>query len=399
MMEELNRRLSQGEITGDVYQQEKGKLEEIMSAASFLQSQMSGKELADTVMEFMDAKDKLWQKELDFQNMYVYYHIKGICEGKQLIPPKQGWYGLRVVVDYLDRRGLIRTTESGKILGLTGQSLGTLLEYLLERTKRNGEIKDFTGYGKTQLNDRSSGVRDYTVGDAFRDISIRHTMKEIAKKKTKLTEINRDDFKVFVRQPRKAKSDIAFCVDSSGSMGFRRKLIYARLVAAGMARAALEKGDRVSLVTFDDLGKSSPSLTSNKEEIFNYIININAGGNTNIGDGIKCATKLLFHKPSRNQKWIVLITDGEPSAISRKAFRQFSTTKGKDISEESAIFETRKASSKGIKTSVIYIADGEEVGKEFVRNIAKAGMGQVRTISTVDDIGLWFNKYKEEEFS
>ncbi len=84
----------------------------------------------------------------------------------------------------------------------------------------------------------------------------------------------------------------------------------------------------------------------------------------------------------------MLITDGEPSAISQKAFHQIKPAKEKDLSEECAILETRKASSNGVRVSVIHVTDGKEVGRELVRNIAKAGKGQVQTISTVEDMRL-----------
>jgi len=387
-IEELKRRLEQGGIAGDEYQREKSKLEEIAGAISHLQSQMTSKEWADTVIEFMEAKDKQWQKKLEFEGIYIYYHIKGTCEGKQLIPPKRGWYGLKVIVDYMENRGLVKTSASGRVFDLTGQALDALLEFLLERDNRIGDIKGFTDCRRGQYTERNRDIRNYAVGDVFRDISFRKTLRGIAKDKKKLSDLRRRDFKVFMRQPNKLRSDIAFCLDSSGSMGLQRKLIYARLAAAGLARAALKRGDRVGLVTFDDLGRCSLSLTDNKKDIFDYITNINAGGNTNIGDGIACASELLLHGSSRNQKHIVLITDGISSAISQKVLQQLNSTNEKDLSEQCAIVEAKKASSKGIKISVIHIASGEEAGKELVKNIAKSGRGHVRTINTVDDIRL-----------
>jgi Mg-chelatase subunit ChlD len=383
-IEELEQKLRRGEIAQDEYLREKSKLEEMLNAASQLPSQMSRKELAETVTELMDAKDKWWRKELDFRDMYVYYHIKGTCEGKELIPAKRSWHGLRVVIDYLQKRGILKAATTGKSFTLTGEALGSLLEYLAPKAQRGRELRGLTGYGKAQLSWRNNDIRRYTTGDVFRDISVRHTLREIAKKKKKLANINRRDFKVFMRQQHKLQSDIILCMDSSGSMGFRQKLVCARLVAAGLARAALENGNRVGLVTFDDLGRTVLPLTSKREEIFNYIAAVHAGGNTNIGDGIECATQLLLRQSSRNQKYIVLITDGQPSAISQKAFYRLGPAKEKDLSEESAIFETRRASSSGVRVSVIHVTEDKEVGREFVRNIAKAGNGQVRTISTAD---------------
>ncbi len=386
LMEELGQKLMRGEITEDEYHREKNKLEEMLSAASQLQSQMSNKELSETVMELMDAQDKQWQKKGEFQQMWIYYHIKSTREGKQLSPPKRGYYGLKVLIDYLEKRGILRTATAGKSFTLTSEALDTLLEYLIPLAHRGRELKSMIDSGKTQASERKHDIRRYCLGDVFRDISVRHTLREIARQKKKLADIDRRDFRVFVKQPSRLQSDIVLCVDSSGSMGYRYKLTYARLAAAALARAAVGKGDRVGVVTFDNFGRTIMPLTNKKEEIINYIVGISAGGNTNIGDGIKCATELLLRKPSRNQKYTVLITDGLPSAITEKAFAQLRPMKEKNLTEEYAILETSRASSSGIKTSVIHIADSNEIGEGFVKNLARVGKGQVRRIRSLADI-------------
>ena len=132
LMKELGQMLRYGEITEDEYRREKGKLQEMLSAASQLQSRMSGRELAGTVMEFMDAKDEQWKKELSFSDMYVYYHIKGTCKRKQLSPPKRGQYGLRVVIDYLEKQGILRTVKTGQSFTLTSKGLDELLEHIIQ---------------------------------------------------------------------------------------------------------------------------------------------------------------------------------------------------------------------------------------------------------------------------
>jgi Mg-chelatase subunit ChlD len=117
-----------------------------------------------------------------------------------------------------------------------------------------------------------------------------------------------------------------------------------------------------------------------------YLARISAGGNTNIGDGIECATQLLLDQPSRNQKYIVLITDGQPSAISQKAFGQFKPTKEQDLAEECAILETKRAASIGVKVSVIHITNGEEAGEGFVKKVANAGRGQLLRVNCLEGL-------------
>ncbi len=384
LLEELEQKLRRGEITENEYLREKANLEEMLNAASQLESQMSGKELAETVIELMDAKDKQWGKEVSHEQMFVYYHIKGTREEKQLSTAKQSWHGLKVVLDYLEKRGILRVATPKKCFALTAEAMDTLLEHVTTKARRGRELKGMIDGVKAQVSEREHDIRRYCLGDVFRDISVRHTLREIARKKKNLSDIDRRDFKVFLKQPRRLQSDIILCVDSSGSMGFHQKLIHARLVAAGLVRAAVENGDRVGLVTFDDFGRTTMPLTDKSEELFNYIATINAGGNTNIGDGIRCATQLLLRKPSRNRKYIVLVTDGQPTAISQEAFNKFEHTKEKDLTEEYAILETRRASSCGVKTSVIHITEGKKLGEGFAKNIAKVGGGQVRKISCLD---------------
>ena len=385
-LEELERKLRRGEITEDEYNREKKRFEKMLNAASGPRYRMSGTELSETLMEFMDAQDKQWEKAIKFKQMYTYYHAKPIGERKALSSPKKDFHGLRAFIDDLEEQGVLRAVTPGRDFTLTAKALDTLLEDLVPKAGRGKELRGMIDRGKKQVSERNHGIRRYSLGDVFRDISVRHTLKEIARQKKNLSDVRRRDFRVFVKQRRRVQSDIVVCVDTSGSMGYRRKLAYARLAAAGLAKAALESGDRVGLVAFDDFGRTVMPLTDEKEGVFDYIATIGAGGNTNIGDGIKCAAEILLREPSRNQKYTVLITDGEPTAISEKAIEKLKPAQGRDVTEEYAILETRRAAASGVKLSVIYVTNGEEAGKGFVKKIARAGKGKVRRISSAEDL-------------
>ncbi len=387
LIEELEQKLGRGEITEDEYHRQKGRLEKMLSATSQPRYQMSGRELSETLLELMDAQDKQWAKEISLEQMFVYYHIKSMSDGKQLSPQKRSYYGIRALIDDLEKQGILRAVTPGRSSTLTAEALNTLLEHLIPKACRGRELEGRIYSGKEQSGERKrDNIRKYILGDVFRDISVRHTLKEIAKQKKKLSDTARRDFRVFTKERHRLQSDIVLCVDTSGSMGFRHKLIYARLAAAGLVRAAMENGDRVGIIAFDDLGRTIMPLSDWKKELVDYIAQINAGGNTNIGDGIQCATQLLLSQPSRNQKYIVLLTDGQPSAISQKAFDQLKPTKKRDVTEEYAIFETEKAASRGIKVSVIHVTDGKEAGGEFSKNIANAGRGRMMRVRCLDDL-------------
>ena len=190
-----------------------------------------------------------------------------------------------------------------------------------------------------------------------------------------------------MKERRKLQSDIVLCLDTSGSMGFRHKLMYARLAAAGLAKAAMENGDRVGMVSFNNFSQSTIPLTDKDKDIINNnIVRLRARGNTNIGDGIRCSSQLLSEDHSHNYKHIVLITDGQPTAISQGAFEQLKALKEKDLTEETVIREVKKASARGIKVSVIHIASKDEASSEFVKNIARVGKGKIRRMGSPEDL-------------
>ena len=58
MMGQLEQKLINGEISEGDYRYQKKKLEDMLDAASYLQADVSGAEIAETVMELMEAGDK-----------------------------------------------------------------------------------------------------------------------------------------------------------------------------------------------------------------------------------------------------------------------------------------------------------------------------------------------------
>lgn len=386
MMGQLEQKLINGEISEGDYRYQKKKLQDMLDAASYLQAGVSGAEIAETVMELMEAGDKQWQKDLDFQDMYVYYHIKQSQGDGDLSLPKRNWYALKVIVDFLEKQELVEPNKEGTHFSISYKAMDIMLKNLLSATPKNGNQRDAMRKFSKHATERSQDTRRYVTGDVFKDISIRRTMREIARRRRKTSEINRHDLRIFLKEHREPKSDILLCVDSSGSMGFHRKLILARLTAAAIARDALMNGNRVGVVTFDDLGKAEVTPTDNEDTVMRYITGITSGGNTNIGDGLKCAGTILKRERSRNRKVIMLITDGEPTAISQQAVRKLEKSDKKDMTGEYAVIEARNASAAGIETSVIHITDEKAAGKNLVESIARAGHGEVKQVVRPDDL-------------
>jgi Mg-chelatase subunit ChlD len=351
------------------------------------QFKMSSKELAGTIMELIDAQDRQWNKDINFQTMRTYYHIKENSEGADIGDEKRDYYALQKLIDDLEKRKILAAAGQSSGLLLTGMALDMLLKYFLEDDRAAQHVQAFSGTGKTPSNERSQEVRRFSSGDAFRDIAVRPTLREIARQKRDLKDIRSSDLRVFLKQPRKPQSDIVICMDTSGSMGFHQKLMYARLVAAGLITAAIREKNRIGLVAFNDSGQISIPLTAmDKEKLLNCIAGLNARGNTNIGEGIKTSSDMLFKEFSSNQKNIILISDGQPTALSENAFSKLKGREEKDLTEESAILETKAAFAKGIQLSVIHIAGEGEANEKFVNNIARAGKGKIRRISGPADL-------------
>lgn len=387
----LGQRLKGGKISEEEFKLEKSLLDEMLSNMPETQLELSKKEMAETIMEFMDVLDKQieegWGKNINFLRMHSYYEMKASSNEAKVSPEKLDYYHLRKLIDYMEKRGFLGVSIKDGDHTLTGAALDFLLTYFKPRDLRLKYLKtSFNTTTREQLTERGHEIRRYSSGDVFRDISLRHTLKEVARKQKELGDIRKYDLRVYTRNHRRVQTDIVLSIDTSGSMGEMGKMIYARLAAAMLAELALANEDRIGVVTFDDLGQTTlPMESQNRKLVSEYIVSLSAVGATNIGDGIKCATELLFRETNHNRKHIILITDGQPTVISEKTFTLLSTKKTGDLTEESALLETRTALARGVTISVIHVTDDKNTGDEFVKSIAEAGKGQVTTITCSEE--------------
>lgn len=386
----LRRRLKDGKISEEEFKLEKSHLDEMLANTPETQLELSKKETAETIMEFMDVLDKQiekeWGKDINSLRMHSYYKMKASSNEAKMSPEKLDYYHLKMLIDCMERRGFLGVPTEGGGCTLTGAALGFLLTYLKPRDLRLKHLKTSLNTTREQLTERGHEIRRYSSGDVFRDISLRHTLKEVAKKQKELGDIRKYDLRVYLRNRRRVQTDIVLCIDTSGSMAEMGKMIYARLAVAMLAESTLANEDRIGVVAFDDLGQTTlPVEGQDSALVSEYIVALSALGATNIGDGIKCATELLFRETNHNRKHIILITDGQPTVISEKAFTLLSTKKTGDLTEESALLETRTALARGVTVSVIHITDGKKTGDEFVKSIAEAGKGKVTTITCSEE--------------
>ena len=386
LLGDLDEQLRQGKITPDEYQRQKAAIMARLRKAARASLRVSDRELATTIVEMMDAQDRQWNSEISFDRMHVYYHVKGTCESTDLSPLKQDYHALKWLIDDMQTMQILKTV-GGAGYSLTGLALDIVLDRLIDRTVNGNGTRYAPGRGRVLTTHRGHEIRRYSVADRFRDLSVRHTLKEVAKRRKRLAQVNRTDLRVLVRERRRPQSDIVLCIDASGSMGFSQKLTYARLTAAGIVRAALHDGDRVGVVAFNDRSQTTVPLTATDEaSLLDGIACLSAGGNTNIGDGIRAARELLLKDRSRNPKYVILISDGMPSAISEDTFARLSANKARDLTEEAALSETRQAAAAGVPVSVIYIAPDLGAGDLFVKNLARVGRGRVQRVAGLADL-------------
>ncbi len=389
LLEDLEQRAREGKLSPDTYDLEKTRLEEMLFAARESEYEIPSKELAGMVMDFMDVVDKGfekdWGKDINFLRLFLYYRMK-YESGNKHAPWQKDWTELKHRLEMLERRGILKTSLNGGERTVSGLGLATLLEYLEPRNEELKSLREGITRSKTIISLRSEEIRPLTAANTYRDISFRHTLKEIAKQKKELSGVRRSDFRVYTKPQLKQHTDIVLCLDTSGSMAEHRKLIYARLAAAAVASAAQKSDDRTAVVSFEDAGRTSIPLSDESNGLVNdYLAVLGASGATNIGDGIKCAVDLLTRDLNHNKKRIFLITDGEPNAISEKALNQLKGKTPGDLTEEAALVETRRAAARGISLSVIYLAAEKIKGYAFVKNIARAGKGKVIMINCRDE--------------
>jgi Mg-chelatase subunit ChlD len=399
----------------------------------------------------MDIVDKSYERalgnDINFFRVFTYYRLK-LEAGQKLEPWQQSFMDLKYGLDLLERRGILKTSPAGeRVLG--GQGLSALLGYAVARNQGLMLLQAGIIRNRRLQSARSEEIRPFTAVNSFRDISVRHTIKEVARQHKELGNVRKSDFRVYNRPRKWLATDIVICLDTSGSMADHRKLIYERLAAAAITEAAKHNGDRTAVVTFESASNTPIALSDeSNEQVNDYLATLGVKGGTNIADGLKCAVDLLTGNINHNKKHIFLITDGEPNAISEKAMKTLQAKKEmpripdeeevlkeiprldrirstgtpqnpdeeevlkeisrfgiirstgtpqdpdeeqllkeipRDPNEEAVLLETRRAAAKGINVSVVFLAADQMKGYNFVKSVARAGNGSVIVLDCGDE--------------
>ncbi len=198
--------------------------------------------------------------------------------------------------------------KSSKGYQLQGKAISLLLKKLVTKNLRH---TDHNRSKKEKIKDKAS-VRRYMKGDTYKDISMRHTLKALVRHGKKLEDISSREFRSFEKR-HLSNIDIVLCIDVSESMGHHAKLRYAKIAAAGIAKAAIESGERIGLVAFSNSATTITNVTTKEHEITNALVKMEPHQFTNVGDGIKQARELLLKDKAPHKKQIIIISDGMPN--------------------------------------------------------------------------------------
>ncbi len=232
------------------------------------------------------------------------------------------------------------------------------------------------------------GVRKYRVGDRYRDVSLRDTIRETIRNRRK--EIKREDIMVYQKEP-KTRVDIVLAIDISGTMLQGKKLWYAKKAAGALALASAKYGDRVGVVAFANSAKKIARITDDPNLITRKILDLYVvfkGDKTNLGAALKTSRDMLMRDGRASAtRHIILLTDGNPTLPAedpkkyslKEAVNTFShkiTISGICIAQGSTDPEHLKQITK-IGNGRMYLVEEEEIPEailrehEFIRKLTR----------------------------
>lgn len=145
---------------------------------------------------------------------------------------------------------------------------------------------------------------------------------------TKLTTNTQQSLHLPSRHDADAPRQALIVLDVSGSMGSSD---YSPTRLAGGVQAAIEyinmrvlfnQDDSIALITFNHAGKIAVQLTGldDRATVIAKLKNLNAGGGTDIAEGLKKATDLFAEEETFEAlRYIILLTDGHGGNPVRKA--------------------------------------------------------------------------------
>ena len=281
---------------------------------------------------------------------------------------------LKETIDMLEDKNILEKGEEG--WDITRKAVSMLLEKLVPRHwdyyNSSGEGRHKTGKRLNLGEGRIVGLRKYRLGDRFRDVSVKDTVREAIRNRRNY--ITREDIMVCKKDIRK-KLEIVIAMDLSGTMSQLDKLWYAKESAIALALACIHYKDRIGVVTFSNMADIIVEITRNPYVVARKVLDLELHENafTNIGYGLSKARSLLIQqKKGETKRHIVLVSDGDANAP-------------KPFPGRYCIEEAAKAIRKGITISCICINE-KSANPRLMREISRVGRGRIYMIGGTEEL-------------
>lgn len=353
----------------------------------------------ELIAEMMDFQHQSRSESTSLEDLYVHYSV-GENKGLEVAKEKVDYDRLKIMLHELEKSGVLKVSGEKKRFALSHLSLEKLLKGLIQQQK--GRVLEKRAFKKEHEIDKTD-VRRYRRGDVFKNISMRHTLRRVLRKGKAFVDINYTDLRSFDRKPAD-QLDIAVCVDISASMKEGGKLRYAKMAVAELAKAAVDKGDRMGIIAFSNLGEVVVPLTARLQPLMEATMTLRSEQYTNIGNGLRVARRMLQKDRNSNAKFIVLITDGEPNAALSEDSRgngyharvaEFSRGTSMEtkraMGAQHALQEAAHTRRKHIKVAVVFICPEDAADPEserVAREIARLGGGKFHKVRALERLPL-----------
>ena len=321
-------------------------------------------------MEYLeDLKDSDMTLDLLSEIEEARLHRESLMEEYKKEAQKQA---LQETLGLLEESQVIAANEGG--WRVSGRGILILLDKLNPRNPDSRQMsldghhrtgkRTFLGEGK------KVGIRQYRVGDRYRDVSFRYTIREAIKKAR--SNVEREDIRVWQRERRKTM-DVVLAVDLSGTMSQMEKLWYAKESSIALAMASSRYGDRVGVVTFSNLAQIAVPITGSPYRLAETLLDMELHENafTNVGNGLQTACRLMMSQGRpRANRHIILISDGDANVP-------------KPSPEGYALNQAARTVRKGITISCVCLNE-KSANPGLMKRIAKIGKGQTYSVGGED---------------
>lgn len=287
------------------------------------------------------------EKERTLEEVQAQEEQQGMEREQEFVPPKEKEESTFSIGDTFAVKELVhkKTLHLKKRRG-SGKRLKTTT-FL----KQGRDIK--SGFPKRKM-------EDFAFAATIRAAAPHQKRRE--KKFVKIS-IQKEDIRIKIREKR-IGTHILFVVDSSGSMGAKKRMRAVKGAIFSLLQDAYEKRDKVALVAFrKKSAEELLSMTRSIELAKKQLQNLATGGKTPLAEGLFKAYQLirqLKKKDGEIYPLLVLISDGRANI----------SLHGRDPIEES-LEMARKIKKEGISSVVIDTEEGFTL-LEMAKNISEA---------------------------